>query len=208
LAKRWGVAISTIRAAVGDLCAARVLTRIQGKGTFVARHDVARQQYYFSNIFDDTDQKAATSREIVSIKLITADDHTRSLLQLGGTRPPTVFVVTALLSLREAPAAVMTILLPEWLFPGFRKIGLNQTDENLYALYQRAFGVTVLRMEEKIYARVADYKTARTLRIRKGDPIMNVDRMSFSFNDVPVELRYRTFVGIRHYYVYKHEKLA
>src|SRR5687767_12691427 len=54
LAKRFGVAISTIRAGVSNLCDARVLTRIQGKGTFVSRHDVARQQYYFSNVFDES----------------------------------------------------------------------------------------------------------------------------------------------------------
>ena len=207
LAKRFGVAISTIRAGVGDLCAARVLTRIQGKGTFVSRHDLARQQYYFSNIFDDTGQKAATTREIISMRLITPDQHIRSLLVLAGRRSSKVVVVDALLRLAQKPAAVMTILLPQWLFPRFRKIGLKQTDENLYALYQRAFGVTVVRMEEKIYARMASLKEARALKIRAGDPVLHVDRVSYSFNDVPVEMRYRTFVGTQHYYLYKQEKL-
>lgn len=208
LAKRFGVAISTIRAGVGDLCAARVLQRIQGKGTFVSRHDLARQQYYFSSIFDDTGEKAATTREIVSMALVMPTQHIRALLALHARKSQQVVVVNALLRVGHDPAAVMTITLPAWRFPKFRQIRLEQTDENLYALYQRAFGVTVVRMEETIQARVATAKQARALNIAAGDPVMHVDRVSYSFNDVPVEVRQRVFVGMNYHYVYRQEKLA
>lgn len=208
LAKRFGVAISTIRSGVGDLCAARVLHRIQGKGTFVSRHDLAWQQYYFSRIFDDTGEKAATTREIVSMALVTPARHIRSLLALHNRQSPKVVVVNALLRVKQDPAAVMTITLPAWRFPKFRQIRLDQTNENLYALYQRAFGVTVVRMEETIQARLATAKQARALKIATGAPVMHVDRVSYSFNDVPVEVRQRVFVGMNYHYAYRQEKLA
>ena len=102
----------------------------------------------------------------------------------------------------------MTITLPAWRFPKFRQIRLDQTNENLYALYQRAFGVTVVRMEETIQARLATAKQARALKIATGAPVMHVDRVSYSFNDVPVEVRQRVFVGMNYHYAYREEKLA
>ncbi len=68
LAERFGVAISTVRAGVGELTAAGVLIRRQGKGTFVARHDPHSQHFRFSNIYDSKQQKASTTREIVSMR--------------------------------------------------------------------------------------------------------------------------------------------
>src|SRR4051812_34071285 len=52
LAKRFGVAIYTVRAGIGELVSAGILSRRQGKGTFVNQHepDFARQN--FSKVFD------------------------------------------------------------------------------------------------------------------------------------------------------------
>jgi len=36
---------------------------------------------------------------------------------------------------------------------------------------------------------------------------MHVDRVSYSFNDIPVEIRYRIF-GERYYYFFRQDKLA
>jgi GntR family transcriptional regulator len=208
LAKRLGVGISTIRAGVGDLCAARVLNRIQGKGTFVARHDLTRHQYYFSNVYDRNGQKAATAREIISVELVTPDDATRATLALEQRKSQKVFVLNALLRLEGDPFGTMTILLPEWLFPRFRKSDLAQTDENIYSMYQRKFGVTVLSMDERVYAGLAGAKTGRMLKLAANEPVMHVDRVTYTFNDVPVEVRYRSFAAAKSYYQYRQKKLS
>jgi GntR family transcriptional regulator len=50
LAKRFDVAIGTVRKAVDSLVAEQALVRRQGKGTFVTAHDGSRLLFHFFHI--------------------------------------------------------------------------------------------------------------------------------------------------------------
>lgn len=207
LARRFGVAISTIRAGISDLAAAGVVNRWQGRGTFVARHDLHPQGFRFSNIYDEREQKAFTRREIVSFKRVQADEEAAHRLQLGRAGSRLVYRIDAVLRSGAAPVAVMELILPAKLFPGLRAATLRQTGENLYALYQKSFGVTVVRMDEWVRARKSPPAMARTLGISRGDPVLEVERIAYTYNDVPVEVRRRTYEAMRHQYRFSHDRL-
>lgn len=207
LAERFGVAVSTIRAGVRDLTAAGILVRRQGKGTFVARHDFERQQFRFSNVYDTDRQKVVTHRHITGMKRVPADSKTRQLLQLNSTGAADVHRISATLSVRDKPVAVMELILPAAKFPGLRVKDLEQGSENLYSVYQRMFAITVVRMEERICARTANASLAKKLHVGAGDPILFVERIAFGFNDAPVEIRRRLYEGNRHYYLFVHDRL-
>jgi GntR family transcriptional regulator len=207
LAKRFGVAVSTIRAGVRELTAAGILVRRQGKGTFVARHDFERQQFRFSNVYGSDQKKVVTRRHITAIKRVAADRATRLLLQLDGTGSADVHQISAILKVGEEPVAVMELVLPAAKFPGLRQKDLEQNSENLYSVYQRVFGITVVRMEEKVFAKTATAALARKLNVQAGHPILCVERIAFSFNDIPMEIRRRLYEGSQHYYLFVHERL-
>lgn len=207
LAERFGVAVSTIRAGVGELTAAGVLVRRQGKGTFVARHDVERQQFRFSNIYDSEQKKVLTRRQITAMKKVRANREIRESLQLESAGTPYVHRVSAILRVADKPVAVMDLILPVARFPRLRQGDLEQNSENLYSVYQRVCGVTVVRMEERTHARTAPAALARKLRVRVGHPILCVERIAFTFNEVPVEIRRRFYEGTRHHYLFLHDRL-
>src|SRR5205807_3352646 len=52
LARRYGVSVGTIRKAMGELVAERVLVRQAGRGTFATRHDRDHMLETFFNIVD------------------------------------------------------------------------------------------------------------------------------------------------------------
>ena len=207
LARRFGVAISTIRAGISDLAAAGVVTRWQGRGTFVARHDLHPQGFRFSNIYDERGQKVFTQREIVSFKRAQADDEAARTLKLGHGGSRLIYRIEAVLRSGNAPVAAMELILPARRFPGLKAATLRQTGENLYALYQKSFGVTVIRMEEWVRARRAAAGLARVLGTTPGDPVLEVERVAYTFGDAPVELRRRTYEATRHQYLFSHDRL-
>jgi len=206
LAKRFGVSISTVRAALGELDTGRILVKRQGKGTFVATHDIHTQRYFLSSIYDTAGTKIIPAREVLAVDKVRADKTVIRDLQLEKRDSKSVFNVRAMLKCGSAAVAYMHVVLPAWLFPRFRASDLRG-EENLYTIFQRVHGVTVLRMEETVSAGVADSVVAKRLRIKTGAPVLRVDRISYSFNDVPVELRRRTFDGTRHYYSYKQNRV-
>jgi len=207
LAERFGVAVSTVRAGVGELTAAGVLVRRQGKGTFVARHDRHGPQFRFSNIYDQRGRKVATTREITAMRRVRADRETTALLGLDGENAPYVHRVDAILKIGDKPVAVMELILPCGLFPRLKQQDVEHTDENLYSVYQSQCGITVLRMEERVCARTAERKTARALGVKAGHPLLQVERVAYSFNNRPVEIRRRMYEGLGHHYLFTHESL-
>ena len=105
------------------------------------------------------------------------------------------------------PVGLMELILPFTLFSRLTKADLEQSQDNLYSVYQRTCGVTVLRMEERVLARAADRDTAKALGVRPNHPILLVDRLAFTFDDRPVEIRRRSFEGLEHYYLFTHNRL-
>lgn len=207
LAARFGVAIPTVRAGVADLVAASVLIRRQGKGTFVARHDSNAQEFRFSNIFNGRNENISTRRTRVSVRKVKADADTTHVLGLDIRDPGAVLRVEAILEADGRPVGLMDLVLPLPLFAKLTKADLEQSADNLYSMYQRVCGVTVLRMEERVYARTADKHLAKALQVKIGHPIMVVDRLAYTFDDRPVEIRRRSFDGMEHHYLFTHNRL-
>ena len=206
LAERFGVAIPTIRAGVSDLVAAGILIRRQGKGTFVARHDSQLQEFRFSNILNNRHENISTNRTKVSMRKIKADPETAQILQLGFGDSRLVYRINSLLEAEGKPVALMELILPLPLFSKLKKSDLEQSKDNLYSVYQRVCGITVLRMEERVYARMAGKDAEKMLKVGPNYPIIVVDRLAFTFDDRPVEIRRRSFEGLGHYYLFTHNR--
>lgn len=207
LARLLNVGQSTVRAGIKDLAAEGILVRRQGKGTFVTQHDLQSQHFRYSNIYSDQDEKILTSREVLSMKRVRATRDMQEELRLHKRGSETVFSVAALLNVAERPLALMQLILPAWLFPKLEIDDLRQTKENLYAVYQQMHGVTVVRMEERVRAKAADPEFARLIGAQVGEPVLHVHRIAYTFNNVPVELRLRTYKATGYHYLFLHKAL-
>jgi GntR family transcriptional regulator len=201
LAKRFGVAIYTVRAGIGELVAAGILARKQGKGTFVADHTRNRAQHRFSRVFDSDNCKVIPTREVVtSFRLQRADEQPAVLFDLARRKERLVYRWETIVELNEAPIAIRLVTVPAHLFPGLSVKVLRGNTQNLYALYQDVYGLNVVRMEDSVRAVKADAHNAKILGVKRGDPLLHIDRIAFSYNELPVEMRTRIYDGSRFHY--------
>jgi GntR family transcriptional regulator len=200
LAARYSVAISTIRAAIGELAASGVLVRTQGKGTHVAHHSARGNAYRFFNVVRNSGEKEQFHRELLSLAKERADLKTAARLQFSpDRRAPEIYRLKVRLSAAYPDFALAEIVVPAHLFPGLDAKAIPNGPASLYALYQANYGVNIIRVVEHLFAVRAGASVAKALGIDRSEPVLEIERTAYTFNDVPVEWR-TTWVHTKHYH--------
>lgn len=197
LAERFGVALFTIRAGISELVSANILVRRQGKGTFVARHTRQRQRFQFSHIFRNDGAQILPERELISFTKTTALPHVAAILRLQHVE---VYRVNTLLTLEGEAAGYMEITVPAQKFRNLSEKAIRENRENLYAVYQDVCGVNVIRIQERVYAEAPETPVALALKILARAPVLRVERIAYTYNDLPVEYRVRYFDASKYHY--------
>ena len=108
--------------------------------------------------------------------------------------------IRRLLTLGGAPTILEDIWLPGQLFKGLSTEMLTSHQGPTYALFEKDFGVRTIRAEEQVRAVLPDPAQARLLAIDTGTPVLQVDRVSYTYNDAPVEVRKGLYRTDTHYY--------
>ena len=73
-------------------------------------------------------------------------------------------------------------------------------DGMTYAMFEVEFGVRMVRAEERIRAVAADAQAAALLKVPAGSPLLSVERLAFTYNDTPMELRRGLYRTDTHHY--------
>lgn len=200
LAARFGVSQGTVRKAVDELAAENLLVRRQGRGTYVATHQEARSQFRFLRLRPDHGgEPGPMQSRILECRRLRAPGDVARALQLRAGEA--VVQVRRMLSFDGQPVVLDEIWLPGALFRGLTAERLAAYSGPLYALFEAEFGVRMIRATERIRAVAADPEVAAALDVERGAPLMLVERVSFTYEDRPVEVR-RGYYSTRshHYY--------
>jgi GntR family transcriptional regulator len=70
----------------------------------------------------------------------------------------------------------------------------------MYALFETEFGVRMVRAEERIRAVNPDADQAPLLGVSTQAPLLSVERIAFTYNDAPMELRRGLYRTDMHHY--------
>lgn len=199
LCARFGVSIGTVRRAIGELVAERVLVRQQGRGTFVTSYSEGRMLNFFFRIF-----KKGGEREVPLVKTMVfsrgkANKNEATMLEIKTGQP--VFNVRNVMILGGKPVVLDDITLPEKLFPGLTERMLVERDTTMYGLYQAEFGIQVLRTVDHLSAVAADAYADSLLGIGIGAPLLEISRVALTFNSLPVEYRRTLMYSERYEYI-------
>ena len=201
LAARFKVSQGTVRKAIDELAAENLLVRRQGKGTFVATHAERQIQYRFLKLFPDNGDPASqgpAQRDIVDCKRTRAGaDVARALGLRSGD---SVLQVRRVLTFAAAPTILEDLWLPATPFKGLTAERLTAYNGPMYALFETEFGVRMVRAEEKIRAVLPDPEQRNLLHCNAQTPLLSVERIAYTYNDVPMELRRGLYRTDRHYY--------
>lgn len=187
LCLRFGVSMGTLRKAVDDLTASGVLIRQQGRGTFVARHSEDRYLFSFFHLVPRNGQKEYPKVEFLDFKPSLADEYAAEQLEVRVGTP--LINITNRLSLAGVVVSMDEIYLPKTLFANMTHEGIRARATTLYQLYQDQFDITVVRTTERLRVGASDAKRAKVLNITPNSPLLHIDRVAYSFNNQPVELR-------------------
>jgi GntR family transcriptional regulator len=201
LASRYQVSQGTVRKAIDELASGNLLVRRQGKGTYVATHAEQHVQYRFLKLVPDTgnrDNEGPAQREIVDCKRLRATADIARALALRSGDP--VLQVRRVLSFAGAPTILEDLWLPGNPFKGLTAERLSVYHGPMYALFETEFGVRMVRAEEKIRAVLPDNTQQELLRVPPGTPLLIVERVAYTYNDTPMELRRGLYRTENHHY--------
>ena len=201
LATRFRVSQGTVRKAVDELAADNLLVRRQGKGTFVATHAEALVQYRFLKLMPDAGDSSSegpAEREIIDCKRLRASSDVAKALALRAG--DAVWQVRRVLSFAGRPTILEDLWLPGEPFKGLTAQRLRDYHGPMYAMFETEFGVRMVRASEEIRAVLPDTAQGRLLKIGPTTPLLSVERIAFTYNDVPMEMRRGLYLTDTHHY--------
>ncbi len=167
----------------------------------MATHAEQQVQYRFLKLLpDEGDPKSEgpAQRRIIDCKRSRANaDIGRALALRTGDA---VLQVRRVLSFAGAPTILEDLWLPGNSFKGLTAERLSEYDGPMYALFETEFGVRMVRAEERIKAVVPDPAQCKLLEIKSHTPLLSVERIAYTYNDTPMELRRGFYVTETHHY--------
>jgi GntR family transcriptional regulator len=199
LAARYNVSQGTVRKAVESLAQEKHLVRRQGKGTFVATHTEERSQYRFLRLapLDGAPDEYPENR-LIDVRRIRANAEVARMLELK--TGDALVVIRRALAFRGRATVFDEIALPASVFRGLDGVKFNEYRGSMYNLFETEFGTRMVRAEERVRAVSADSIAADVLGIAIGAPLLQVDRVAFTYGDRPVEFRRGLYRTDFHYY--------
>jgi GntR family transcriptional regulator len=199
LAAELGLSVGTLRRALAALERRRLIERRQGAGTFVASHTSERALFHFFRVEDLQGGRQAPTSLVLDCREASATAEEAAALGLG--EGETVHRVRRVRAIGAVQPILERIALPAALFPRFRLPVLKTMEDELYVLYQREHGVTVVRAEERLAAVAAREEDARLLGLRAGTPLLEIARVARGIDGRPVEWRVTLLDTDSHRYV-------
>lgn len=201
LAARYRVSQGTVRKAIDELANDNLLVRKQGKGTFVATHAEHQVQYRFLKLVPDQgdlNTEGPAQREIVDCKRQRASAEIARALALR--TGDAVLQVRRVLSFAGVPTILEDLWLPGGPFKGLTAERLADYHGPMYALFETEFGVRMVRADEKIRAVLPDTTQSQLLQVPGSTPLLSVERIAYTYNDTPMELRRGIYRTDSHHY--------
>ena len=185
IAGELGVSQGTVRKALDEMTAERLLVRRQGVGTFVASHDEDRILFQFFKLTRDDGRREFPDSDVLAVEETPAPAEVAARLGLGAGEA--VVMIHRMRSLGGEAAVSERIAVPAARFPGLA--AFEPVPNNLYGLYAERYGVTVARASESLKAVACPAADAAHLGIAAGSPVLVIDRLATDLDDQKVEWR-------------------
>jgi GntR family transcriptional regulator len=199
LAARFKVSQGTVRKAIDELAAENILIRRQGKGTFVATHNEEGIKLRFLRLTSVEGKKELLENQMVEFVKGKAQGEVAKMLRLkGGT---SITEIKRLLTFSGRPVIFDHIIIPTNTFKGITATKIQEKNGSMYSMYETEFKIRMIRAEERLKAVAADKDTARLLGIPEKTPLLRIERVSYTYGDVPMEWRLGLCITDDHHYM-------
>jgi GntR family transcriptional regulator len=186
LSRTFGVSEGTVRQAVIALVKEGRLSRRSGKGTFATRPNFDRS---FARFFrfrgGDGGTEHAYDLQLLEMSNKTADAEIAK--QLGIAKSGKVIAIHRAIKQDGIVVVHYVSYLLKRKFPGLARE--NIANAALYDVLESKYGVHVVRAVETLQARAARPEDAAILSVKRGDPVIALERLAYTYADQIVEVR-------------------
>ena len=184
IAADLGVSQGTVRKALDEMTAERLVVRRQGRGTYVARHDDERILFQFFKLTPDSGDRRFPESRVLGVERLPAD--ARAAERLGVPAGEGLVAIERVRFVGGIAAIVERIVVAEALYPGLAE---RLLPNNLYELYAAEFGVTIAAATERVKAVAAGAREVERLGLAPGTPLLAIDRIATAIDGRIAEWR-------------------
>ncbi|MDO6565172.1 GntR family transcriptional regulator [Amphritea sp. 1_MG-2023] len=185
LAAELKVSQGTVRKALDEMAAEKLVVRRQGRGTFVAEHTQEQALFHFFRLVDAEDQQKIPESEVLSLEVAEANEL--EVQRLGINSGDQVTRIERLRRLDGLPVIYEIISVALRLMPNVAEEA--RLPNSLYGLYQRDYGLSVLKAVERVRAVNASTPETTLLGIKSGTALLEIERTATSLDGQAIELR-------------------
>jgi GntR family transcriptional regulator len=190
LAREFGVSSGTMRKALDMMEGERLLTRRQGRGTFVNDQSSDELAVRYSNIRTSEGERITGEVHVVSIAQGSANAAECARLRL---RPDDkVWRIQRVRMHKGEPFMVEDVVLPSALFPDLDE--QKDVSSRIVVLAQQ-YGILLGKGDERVSIGAASTSVAEALNMKAGAPILVLDRLVHDLGGRAVEWR----LGMGHF---------
>ena len=190
LCERFDVSRTVVRQALSDLERTGLVTRIKGKGTFVAPPKVSEfvAQTLTSLHEDLSGRGERLETKVLRLEVEPVSPHVAQMLELPESEQ--IILLERLRFLRGEPLVVTTAHMPYSLCA--RVLELDMSARSLFGTYERELGLKLHRGTRAIESRAATAEVAQHLGVKEGEPVLVFSGVTYLEDGRPLEY----FVGI------------
>jgi GntR family transcriptional regulator len=193
LAVTWGVARMTLRRALDELVAEGMISRVPGRGTFVARPRMARHLSISSFTEQMRQQGRVPGSRVVEFRRTRAGARQARQLRLPVGDPIVRF--TRLRLADGEPIGLETTCVSTALVPGLKEADL---DGSWYELLATAYGIRIARGTSMLEPALITERQARPLETASGRPAFRIETTTFAVNGAVIDVEVDVYRGDRY----------
>lgn len=183
--KKYSVSRITVRKTIEGLVNDGIVTKIQGKGTFVQSRKIVQKA---GTITSWTEEMRLLGKKTETKNLLMNEiEPSRKLTEeLKLSKGEKVIRLKRLRCTNGEPIAILINYFRSKYVPGFIEKGL--TKESLYEVLEEDYGIYLERAHERIRARIANEMEAIELGVSLDSAILHITRVSYLPDGTPFEL--------------------
>ncbi|RFU63274.1 phosphonate metabolism transcriptional regulator PhnF [Bacillus sp. V59.32b] len=201
-AERYQISRMTIRQALTKLVDEGYLYRVKGKGTFVTERKIEQPLQGLTSFTEDMKARGMVpGNELLSFEIIPANNLIAGHLNIQEHGP--VYEIKRIRLADDVPMALETTYIPANLIKGLTDEIMRH--QSLYDYIEDQQHIKIDRGEQVIESSIADQMESQYLKIKKGSPILLIQRKSYLEDGTPIELvksvyradRYRFMINMK-----------
>lgn len=197
--EKYKVSATTVRRAVKQLVEEGWIERKPGKGTFIKKEPIKEELGNLTGFFEEMTNKGFVPKaEIIELREITADAALlKEFPELKKLKQEKLMLIKKLHKVSDKKLIYVSSF---WNIDYGKELAkYNLAETGVYEIASRFLNVQLTKAEETISAKAADKEEAEHLGIKKGEPVMVMERLTYE-GDNPIEYAYNVYRADRYRY--------